>query len=107
MNKFTYRISIVFILCSLLFQKTFAGNGQANSTGNWTNPSTWLFNGTARVPQGGDTVNIPAGYIVTVNSVVNITGAKVILLFSDSSTIALSAGLLLSNARIAAASSFI
>jgi len=70
MKKFTYLICIILLLHS---GEIFAGNGQANTTGNWTNPSTWLINGTARVPTCGDTVLIPAGYTVTVNTQIDLS----------------------------------
>ena len=50
-----------------------AANGNSNSTGNWNNPSTWLFAGTPRVPACGDTVNVISGITVTVNSQENLS----------------------------------
>lgn len=57
----------LLILMSVHFS-VFAGSGTANSNGNWGNPSTWLINGSARVPTCGDTVTIPSGVIITVNT---------------------------------------
>jgi hypothetical protein len=59
--------------------KTFAATGFANTSGNWTTPGTWLIGGIARVPQGGDTLDIPAGITVAVDAVVTITGQPVFL----------------------------
>jgi hypothetical protein len=61
---------VCFTFFSCNEQQLFAGNGSANSTGNWSNPSTWLFNGSPRIPVEGDTVFIPAGITVTVATTV-------------------------------------
>ncbi len=80
MNTTTKKNLFCLILLSAVFlTKTFAGNGGSNSTGNWTNPSTWLFSGSPRIPAGGDTVQIPATDTITVNSIVTITGLPVYL----------------------------
>jgi len=63
-------ISIAVVFLNSIY--AFGGNGFSNSTGNWNNPSTWLFSGSARVPTCGDTVNIPYGTTVTVNSQENL-----------------------------------
>jgi hypothetical protein len=69
------KITLLLLLIISLFQTdAFAGNGQANLTGNWNNPSSWLFNGSPGVPGCGDTVTIPAGFIITVNSQESYTG---------------------------------
>jgi hypothetical protein len=48
--------------------QSLAASGSSNSNGNWNNPSTWLFNGIPRTPLCGDSIFIPAGFTVTVNS---------------------------------------
>jgi len=68
------------VIGSLLLQKAYASNGSANSNGNWGNPSTWLFNGTPRVPQPGDTVNIPGGDTVTVTASVVYSGSPMVVI---------------------------
>jgi hypothetical protein len=66
-----WKRTVLFFILTLLISgsNTFASNGVANnSTGNWNNPSTWLFNGSPGLPACGDSVFIPAGHTVTVNS---------------------------------------
>lgn len=62
-------VTLLFVL-TLLFSggKSFASSGSSNANGNWNNPSTWLFNGIPRTPMCGDSIYIPAGMTVTVNS---------------------------------------
>jgi hypothetical protein len=80
MNKSTKRSLLCILLLTTVFlAKSFAGTGSAVVSGTWTNPSTWLINGMARVPSGGDTLDIPSGTTVTVDAVVTITGLPVFL----------------------------
>ncbi|MBK5283960.1 MAG: T9SS type A sorting domain-containing protein [Bacteroidia bacterium] len=58
---------------NLSWEAALAANGHTNATGNWNNPSTWLFAGVPRVPTCGDTVNIDTLLTVTVNSQENLT----------------------------------
>ena len=76
MNTKKY-VHILFVLLFIGSANVFAGNGQANTTGNWNNPSTWLINGSARIPTCGDTVLIPAGYTVTVNTQIDLSTCSV------------------------------
>jgi hypothetical protein len=56
-------------------EKAYAfGSGSAIANGNWNVASTWSFSGANRVPTCGDTVIIPAGKTVTVNSQENLYG---------------------------------
>ncbi len=71
---FIYSLSIYFST------NTQASNGHSNSTGNWGNPSTWLFAGTPRVPTCGDTVNVDTLITVTVNSQENLTACTLPLI---------------------------
>lgn len=61
-------IALLFVLTLLFSGRSFASSGSSNANGNWNNPSTWLFNGTPRVPMCGDSVFIPSGLTVTVNN---------------------------------------
>jgi hypothetical protein len=74
-KKLLYLILILFIFSG----KLFAGTGSAITSGNWTNPSTWIINGIARVPAGGDTLDIPSGRTVLVDAIVTITGLPVFI----------------------------
>ena len=70
------KIAGFLLFCAFLIgfnTNTYAINGHSNANGNWSNPSTWLFNGTPRIPTCGDTVYIDAGEVVTVNSQVDLT----------------------------------
>lgn len=62
------RKQLFLLLFSFCFVNVYAGNGSANTNGNWGNPSSWLINGAARVPTCGDTVVIPVGVTITVNN---------------------------------------
>src|SRR5258706_3416648 len=64
---FIYSVSICFSI------NTLAASGNSNATGNWGNPSTWLFAGIPRVPTCGDTVTVDTLVTVTVNSQENLT----------------------------------
>src|SRR5436853_7792474 len=69
---------IIFLF--LFFTKSFAGVGSAIASGNWSSASTWLIDGIARIPAGGDLINIPNGITVVVNgNPITITGAPVYL----------------------------
>jgi len=58
--------SVFFALVtSFVFGQTCISQG---SGGNWGNSSTWLCDGTARIPQCGDTIQIQSGDEVTVTS---------------------------------------
>ena len=69
----------LFLLSTIFFSKSFAGTGFANANGDWTDATTWLINGMARVPAGGDTLDIPSNRTVNVDAVVTITGLPVFL----------------------------
>jgi hypothetical protein len=64
--------SLIFPVLILLVQfpvtRTLAATGRANANGFWNVASTWSFGGTNRIPTCSDTVTIPAGRTVTVNS---------------------------------------
>jgi hypothetical protein len=45
-----------------------ARTGTAVNNSNWNSPSTWMINGSNSVPDCGDTLTIPFGFTVTVNS---------------------------------------
>jgi hypothetical protein len=69
MSAVTFSKSLLILLIVFCLNETAkASSGTANGTGNWGNPSSWLINGTARVPTCGDTVTIPVGVTITVNS---------------------------------------
>lgn len=67
-------VSLLILVFLISGGKSFATNGSSNANGNWNNPSTWLFNGTPRVPMCGDSITIPATNTVTVNSQEDYTG---------------------------------
>ncbi|HEU0063447.1 MAG TPA: G8 domain-containing protein [Flavisolibacter sp.] len=62
------KLTVVFIL---IFYSSFAGSIQATqNNGQWTSNSTWDLN---RNPANGDTIIIPAGITVLINSNINLS----------------------------------
>jgi hypothetical protein len=71
------KLTVVFIL---IFYSSFAGSMQAiQNNGQWISNSTWDLN---RSPADGDTLIIPAGVIVLINSNINLsTSALRVLIY--------------------------
>ncbi len=74
-----YKVLLIHLLsCVLFINSALAVTGTAVSSGSWTNTSTWIFNGINRVPGCGDTIIIPAGITVTVNTQVVLSSCVVV-----------------------------
>lgn len=70
MKKF---LSLIIALGFIATQNVSARTGFAVSNSNWNNNSTWMINGLNSLPTCGDTLTIPAGKTVTINSQENYT----------------------------------
>ncbi len=66
----TYLIWVLF-LAFHAGESARAAIGSSVLNGSWNDPNTWSFGGINRLPTCGDTITIPSGYSVTVNSQVD------------------------------------